>query len=63
MTGWTSPSIPFENLLPLEVLFVRKLDIDSRQHVNQLCVLDSMKHIVGLELIYRNLIQLFGRSL
>ena len=55
---WTSSPILVKKLLPLEVLFVCKLDIGDRQHVNQFCVLDSTKHIVGLELINRNLIKL-----
>jgi hypothetical protein len=40
------------------MFLIGKLDIDSRQHINQFSVLHGMKHIVGLELVNRNLIQL-----
>ncbi len=40
------------------MFLVSKLDIDSRQHINQISVLHGTKHIVGIELVNRNLIQL-----
>ena len=50
-TQWTPPTISIKQLLLCEMLLVGKLDIDSRQHINQFSVLHGMKHIVGIELV------------
>jgi hypothetical protein len=55
---WKTPTILIEQLLPLEIFLIGKLDIDSQQHINQFSILHGTKHIVGLELVNWNLIQL-----
>ena len=55
---WTTTTISIEQLLPLEMFLIGKLDTDSRQHINQFSILHGTNHIVELELVNRNLIQL-----
>jgi hypothetical protein len=56
------PTISIEQLLPLEMFLIGKLDIDSWQHIKQFSVLHSTKHIVGLELVNSNLIKLLNAA-